>query len=283
MSQPAHVTKHIPLLSYPFSHSTFLLAQLSDGVSNGTALWLGGQCLALYLAQMHSKFKPANSSHPPRAIELGSGIGLTAFVSPHHYCQFNSILSFISLALASLGWDVLATDISHVISSVLDKNIKNNLSALPIGSGRLQIRELDWCVAPENWTWDHELAIASHAELPSSAHSSELLCPPFDLIFSADTVYSMELVQPMLATLHALSKLSATHPSSTHFPPILLCIERRDPPLVDRLLNDAKDKWNFRVERIPHRKFVKIVEKSTQWNRSDWDDVELWRLQLHET
>jgi adenine specific DNA methylase Mod len=37
------------------------------------------------------------------------------------------------------------------------------------------------------------------------------------------------------------------------------------------------------VERIPHRKFVKIVEKSTQWNRSDWDDVELWRLQLHET
>jgi len=87
----------------------------------------------------------------------------------------------------------------------------------------------------------------------------------------------MELVQPMLATLHALSKLSASHPASTHcYPPILLCIERRDPLLVDHLLNDAKDKWNFRVERIPHRKFVKIVEKSTQWNRSEWDDVELW-------
>ena len=88
----------------------------------------------------------------------------------------------------------------------------------------------------------------------------------------------MELVRPMLATLHALSKLSAT---STHYPPVLLCIERRDPLLVDHLLNDAKDKWNFRVERIPHRKFVKIVEKSAQWNRSEWDDVELWRLQLH--
>ncbi|KIM49207.1 hypothetical protein M413DRAFT_15360 [Hebeloma cylindrosporum] len=264
--QPAHLTKHIPLLSYPFASSVFLLAQLSDGVSNGTALWLGGQCLALYLAQFHAKFKPANSSRPPRAIELGSGIGLTA------------------LALASLGWDVLATDISHVISSVLDKNIKNNLSALPIGSGRVQIRELDWCVPQEKWAWDHELAIASHNELPSPvAHSSELLCPPFDLIFSADTVYSMELVRPMLATLHSLSRLSTSHPASTHFPPILLCIERRDPPLVDHLLNDAKDKWNFRVERIPHRKFVKIVEKSTHWNRSEWDDVELWRLQLHET
>lgn len=95
MSQPAHLTKHIPLLSYSFAHSVFLLAQLSDGVSNGTALWLGGQCLALYLAQMHSKFKPANAS--PRAIELGSGIGLTAFVSPHNdFC--NSTQCFLLLA-----------------------------------------------------------------------------------------------------------------------------------------------------------------------------------------
>jgi len=90
MSQPAHLTKHIPLLSYPFASSAFLLAQLTDGVSNGTALWLAGQCLAFYLAQTHSKFKPAHSS--PRAIELGSGIGLTASVSPHSWFQFNSIL-----------------------------------------------------------------------------------------------------------------------------------------------------------------------------------------------
>ena len=74
-SQPAHKTKHIPLLQYPFLSSTFSLSQLADGVSNGTALWLGGQCLAMYLAQMHTKFR---HSDPPRAIELGSGIGLTA-------------------------------------------------------------------------------------------------------------------------------------------------------------------------------------------------------------
>ncbi|KAF8969997.1 hypothetical protein BDZ97DRAFT_1915092 [Flammula alnicola] len=262
-SQPAHRTKHIPLLHYPFASSTFALSQLSDGVSNGTALWLGGQCLAMYLLQMHNKFKPPNSTHRPRAIELGSGIGLTA------------------LALSSLGWDVLATDIPHVISAVLEKNIKNNFSALPIGSGTIQIRELDWSVPPEKWTWDHELVIASHSELTSAAAVSlTSLCPPFDLIFSADTVYSTELIEPILRTLHALSILSAST-SGSHFPPILLCIERRDPVLVDRLLTDAKGKWQFSVERIPHKKVIKAVEKAAQWDKSEWDGVELWKLKLN--
>ena len=83
-SQPAHLTKHIPVLSYSFNSTVFLLSQLSDGVSNGTALWLGGQCLAMYLAQMHSKFKPSNAQRPPRVVELGSGIGLTAYVRVLH-------------------------------------------------------------------------------------------------------------------------------------------------------------------------------------------------------
>ncbi|KAH9484221.1 hypothetical protein JR316_0003701 [Psilocybe cubensis] len=213
---------------------------------------------------MHTKYKPASSSHPPRAIELGSGIGLTA------------------LALSSLGWDVLATDISHVISSVLEKNIKNNLPALPMGSGLIQMRELDWSVPPDKWTWDHELAVASPSALPPAGGSSALLRPPFDLIFSADTVYATELVEPMLRTLHALSTMSASM-SGHHFPPILLCIERRDPQLVDSLLASAKDKWNFSVERIPHKKIVKAVEKGVQWDRAEWEDVEIWKLRLHES
>jgi protein N-lysine methyltransferase METTL21D len=81
---PAHLTKHIPVLEYSINSSVFLLSQLSDGVSNGTALWLGGQCLAMYLAQMHNKFKPSNLQRPPRAIELGSGIGLTTYVHVLH-------------------------------------------------------------------------------------------------------------------------------------------------------------------------------------------------------
>ena len=167
----------------------------------------------------------------------------------------------ISLALCSLGWDVLATDIPHVISSVLEKNISRNLSGLPIGSGTIQIRELDWSVLPENWTWNHESVVASHSEhLVPADGSLTLLRPPFDLIISADTVYSVELVEPMLRTLHTLSTLSAS-PTGSHFPAILLCIERRDPALVDHLLAAAKEKWQFQVERIPHKKVIKAVEK----------------------
>lgn len=76
-SCPAHATKHIPVLQYTFANSIFHLSQLQNGISNGTALWLGGQCLIAYLADSHLRYR-GPSSQPPRAIELGSGIGLTA-------------------------------------------------------------------------------------------------------------------------------------------------------------------------------------------------------------
>lgn len=186
--------------------------------------------------------------------------------------------------MSSLGWDVLATDIFHVISSVLQKNIKNNFAALPTHSGTVCVRELDWTVQPEQWRWDHDLYIASHSSSlsVSAAQSSGLhICPPFDLIYSADTVYSAELLEPMLRTLHALSTLSAAASPSHRFPPILLCFERRDPLLADRLLGDAENIWHFNVQRIPHKKLVKALERSgVHWNRADWEDVELWRLKL---
>ncbi|KAF9052955.1 hypothetical protein BJ165DRAFT_1339001 [Panaeolus papilionaceus] len=260
MPSPAHQTKHLSPLNYRFNNLVLNLSQLDNGISNGTALWLGGQCLSYYLANFWDR---SNQSTHPSAIELGSGIGLTA------------------LALSSLGWDVLATDIPHVIDSVLEKNINNNLSALPQGSGRIQIRELDWTVRPDNWTWNHQKIIASHnpdQNSPSMVQPS-LLSPPFDLIYSADTVYLIELVEPLLRTLHALSTLSAT--TSNRYPVILLCIERRDPALVDHLLDQAKQKWSFAVERVPPRKLTKVMEKSgNQWDKSEWEGVELWKLKL---
>lgn len=71
---PAHDTKHLKSLVYP----PFVLAQSNDGHSNGTALWLGGQILSFYLTQ-HLK-PPAPGQTRPRAVELGSGVGLTACV-----------------------------------------------------------------------------------------------------------------------------------------------------------------------------------------------------------
>ena len=64
------------------------------------------------------------------------------------------------LALASLGYDVLATDLPTVISSVLSHNINNNVNVnLPSGSGSIQVRALDWTVTPEKWTWSDEECI----------------------------------------------------------------------------------------------------------------------------
>lgn len=47
---PAHDTKHVPLLTYPFRDDIiFTLSQSDDGANNGTALWLGSQILSAFL------------------------------------------------------------------------------------------------------------------------------------------------------------------------------------------------------------------------------------------
>lgn len=78
---PAHHSKHIPFLTYPVNGAVFTLAQVDDGKHNGTALWLGAQCLSAYLAATFSSLPRSRAQSPrPRAIELGSGIGLSACV-----------------------------------------------------------------------------------------------------------------------------------------------------------------------------------------------------------
>lgn len=84
MALPAHQTKHLPLLRYPFLDHELTLAQSDDGRTNGTALWLGAQCLTAFLADALPAITEVAimSGHRqrPRAIELGSGIGLSAYV-----------------------------------------------------------------------------------------------------------------------------------------------------------------------------------------------------------
>jgi hypothetical protein len=64
--RPAHQTKSEKVLKY----SGYSLCQSDDGTTNGTTLWLGGQILSAYL--------PTLKTRPGKAIELGSGIGLSA-------------------------------------------------------------------------------------------------------------------------------------------------------------------------------------------------------------
>ncbi|KAK0210665.1 hypothetical protein DFS33DRAFT_310807 [Desarmillaria ectypa] len=161
------------------------------------------------------------------------------------------------LVLSSLGWAVVATDLPTVTTTILLRNISTNVPLLPSSSGEISIRQLDWTVQPNQW---HDPLIISS----------------FDLIITADTVYASHLVQPLLRTLHALASVSP------HPPPILLCLERRDPALVDRVLSEASSYWSFKTEQIPLRKISKVLNKSgLKWAKEDWEGVEIWKFTLN--
>ncbi|KAI0306514.1 hypothetical protein B0F90DRAFT_1690502 [Multifurca ochricompacta] len=258
---PAHYTKHIQLLNYHFlNHHLFILTQQQDSRSTGTSLWLGAQCLSLYLATVHKSIHQSPFHSRPRLLELGSGIGL------------------IALAMNSLGWDVLATDTSHTISSVLLPNIVSNRSRTTCNHSTIEVRELDWLVPPASWDWMNPVAVATtttYTPLATETQANDAsLQPPFDLIISSDTIYDVELIQPLLRALYNAATVSRS-------PPVYLCIERRDPAVIDRALSEAKRVWGFTVTRIPHRKVSKAMENGgLKWRMEDWDGVEIWRLKL---
>lgn len=125
------------------------------------------------------------------------------------------------------------------------------------------------------------MVIASQSAPSLPRNPAGLLKPPFDLICTADTVYHPSLIEPLLRTLHALSVLSMAASPSLRAPPAFLCIERRDPSLVDRVLADAKSTWNFNVDRVPDRKLRKAMEKGgVRWDKEDWEGIEIWKLTL---
>lgn len=135
------------------------------------------------------------------------------------------------------------------------------------------------------------MTIASHTTIPPESiqqlrHEEDQthLAPPFDLIISADTLYLSSLADPLLRSLHALSVQSIQASSSNRPPPIYLCVERRDPILMDRTLSDANHVWNFTVERVPHKKVAKAMQKGgIRWPKHEWEGIELWKLSLRVT
>jgi len=62
---------------------------------------------------------------------------------------------------------------------------------------------------------------------------------------------------------------------------VYLCIERRDPALLDRALAEAKDVWGFTATRIGHGRVSRAMEKAgLKWTKEDWAEVEIWKLKL---
>lgn len=179
--------------------------------------------------------------------------------------------------MCSLGWDVVATDLPDVINSVLRRNISDNLPNLPAGSGTIHVRALDWNVRPEDWVWDSDTVIALPTRSPAKpTENTTQLSPPFDLIVTADTVYLLSLVEPLLRTATHLCNASGREVSSgMQWPPIYLAIERRDPIVLDKFVEDARS--TFEVEQLPRRVVSQAMEKSgLRWEKDDWDGVEIW-------
>ncbi|KAF9246209.1 hypothetical protein BU15DRAFT_40104 [Melanogaster broomeanus] len=265
---PAHHTKHLSTLRYTFHGHTFHLNQRDDGISNGTALWLGAQILSAYLANELKASRVrmrVGEQRRPRAVELGSGIGLT------------------SLVLCSLGYDVLATDTTHVCDSVLRHNITANLQHLPSDAGSIQVRVLDWNIHSDRWQWNDPMRITPDGN-PSneSGEPEKLLGPPFDLIVSSDTLYDASLIDPFFHTMSALSAFSLLHCQTPTFMPqkpplVLLALERRDPQLIDRALSRSP----VTLTQVPTKKLRKALERAgMSWDTEVWEGVEVWRGSL---
>ncbi|KAL5511661.1 hypothetical protein ACEPAH_4879 [Sanghuangporus vaninii] len=256
-----------------------------------------------------------------RAIELGSGVGLT------------------SLVLAAQGWSVLATDTPAVVHSVLRPNIRRNTrnttntitttdgssaTATTRFLGTVQVRALDWTVPPEEWNWsDPESVTGSWSSAMTvsrdirirtrmsravtdenfEAPGEELLGPPFDLIVTADTVYSPDLIMPLLRTIKHLILLSASPPQHTVIsesksesklkfnskqkqkkscPAVYLVLEKRDPAQLASFFSQAHDIWGLGAQRIPTPRVRRAMSRAglSHWKKEDWEGVEVWKLYL---
>jgi len=207
-----------------------------------------------------------------------------------------------SLALAALGWDVIATDIRPVVNTVLRSNATRNLRVLresrpPSTVGDVQVRELDWTVVPQKWRWDDP-----HLSVPASHEGHEPLAAPinprFDLIVTSDTLYSAELVEPLLRTMKHLCTLSTggkgnssieVEDCSPRIPlrtraTVYLALENRDPALVTSFFEAATQVWGFSAIRIPSKRVSRAMQHSRlDWDRSEWEGVEVWKLQLKDS
>jgi protein N-lysine methyltransferase METTL21D len=175
--------------------------------------------------------------------------------------------------LSSLGFEVLATDQDSIVRSVLSENIVRSNQSHKENWGRIECRTLDWSVREEDWDWEIEESQRGTIE---GIHSQEVipLKPPFDLIVTADTIFSLEAVPHLLQTIKSLCVLSSTE--SRNSPLTIVCIERRDPIVVDDFLKRAREA-GFEVEMEKPSKVVNLVN-GLRWDKEDWEGIEIWKL-----
>ncbi|WVQ74086.1 hypothetical protein IAR50_003671 [Cryptococcus sp. DSM 104548] len=259
MPLPASQTKHLPVIYHPLPNHLSVelpIRQISSDSSSssgstgttGTTLWLSAQVLSAYLSSLPA---PSNGK-PARALELGGGTAFTALV------------------LASLGYEVVSTDIEPVLSSVLGPNIDmgrrvllgNNLPA------SVTPRSLDWAHVDQLYTGKQEATPEDDWLKPAGG---------WDTLVMTDTFYAPHLIEPLWNTLIYLSTgspSSTAPPLTTKPPPIYIALEARDPILIARALEAGRAK-GFELKKVGKR-VGKEVEK-WGWGKEDWEGVEVWK------
>lgn len=251
--------------------------------TTGTTLWLGAQVMACYLRDTladidKTRFSDMRSyrnregtptalvpaARHKRAIELGSGVG------------------YLSLCLASWGWDVTATDIEPVVSTVLRSNIDQGLHAIQQHrrhvTGKIDVTRLDWLEVARDG-----LPQSTPPEGDVEPEDTERVTADYDMILTTDTLYSTDLVQPLWTTLKLLSMRSSrsgtigTSSSQVAPPPIYLALENRDPDLIGAGLEVGRA-MGFEVKRVGAPRVARAVDKAGWgWRSEDWAGVEIWK------
>lgn len=215
--------------------------------------------LSYYLSTLPSP----SSSSKRKAIELGAGVG------------------YLSLVLASLGYDVISTDIQPVLDDVLRPNITTGLDVLsrrsaatPVFSGRVNDRlpsRLDptSTAIPLGEISVHEL------DWTKMHHEPDVRDYEVDMIITSDTVYHPDLLPHLFRTIALISAVSTR---SKGTPPIIyLCLERRDTRMVDFAL-DLASTFNLHLKRVGQGRIAKSVkETGWGWKTEDWEGVEVYK------
>lgn len=256
---PAPSTKHVATLHtrLPRGDEVVLRQQAVDAGgarlgTTGTTLWLGAQVLSAYLASA-IEAKPSRG----RALELGAGVG------------------YLALTVASLGYDVVTTDIEPVLSRVLAPNA----AAAPQGCGAIEAREIDWFDAVRaaeaakggeaNTAGEPRAGEGSRDASPSLA----LLDAQYDLVVTTDTIYAPEMTPALWA---ALERAAARRPGR-RTPTVYIGLERRDPRVVDAALEMGRQR-GCAMRRVAHERLVRALERvGWHWAPEDWEGIEVWK------
>ena len=91
------------------------------------------------------------------------------------------------------------------------------------------------------------------------------------------SVYSEELVEPLLSTILTLSTRSMT---DNRGPDVYLAYEHRDDAQYDSFLAKAAGS-GFRIKRVPTAKVRKAVERLYGWKAKEYEGISVVHLRLY--